>query len=215
MKWDFFIAHAGADAETARKLYRLLKPHARVFLDSECLHYGDKWDDELARAQRDSSASLILISLHSEKAFYQGDEIATSVRLFRKDRTKHRVIPVYLHPDAETPYGLEHFHSVTLSKDVTLETFAASLMIQFEVRNEKSSLEGVSGDLDAKNEQLTRSVNRSELDRTMTEGMSSLERLQYAMRRQNEEFTTIANVLKTRHDTVKNTISNAREIPES
>jgi hypothetical protein len=34
--------------------------------------------------------------------------------------------------------------------------------------------------------------------------------LQIAMQRENQVFTTVSNVLKTRHDTVKNSISNVR-----
>jgi hypothetical protein len=37
-----------------------------------------------------------------------------------------------------------------------------------------------------------------------------LMRIQIAMQRENQVFTTVSNVLKTRHDTVKNTIANVR-----
>jgi len=37
-----------------------------------------------------------------------------------------------------------------------------------------------------------------------------LMQVQMAMQRENQVFTTVSNVLKTRHDTVKNTISNVR-----
>jgi hypothetical protein len=37
-----------------------------------------------------------------------------------------------------------------------------------------------------------------------------LMQVQIAMQRENQVFTTVSNVLKTRHDTVKNTISNVR-----
>jgi len=35
-------------------------------------------------------------------------------------------------------------------------------------------------------------------------------KLQMAMQRENQVFTTVSNVLKTRHDTIKNAISNIR-----
>jgi hypothetical protein len=34
--------------------------------------------------------------------------------------------------------------------------------------------------------------------------------VQMAVQRENQVFTTVSNVLKTRHDTIKNTISNVR-----
>lgn len=39
---------------------------------------------------------------------------------------------------------------------------------------------------------------------------AKLMQVQIAMQRENQVFTTVSNVLKTRHDTVKNTISNVR-----
>ncbi len=39
---------------------------------------------------------------------------------------------------------------------------------------------------------------------------AKLMQVQMAMQRENQVFTTVSNVLKTRHDTVKNTISNVR-----
>ncbi|MBI3180733.1 MAG: hypothetical protein HYZ28_01175 [Myxococcales bacterium] len=39
---------------------------------------------------------------------------------------------------------------------------------------------------------------------------SKLIQVQMSMQRENQVFTTVSNVLKTRHDTVKNTISNVR-----
>jgi hypothetical protein len=49
----------------------------------------------------------------------------------------------------------------------------------------------------------------SEIARAQTEN-SRLLQVQVAMQRENQVFTTVSNVLKTRHDTVKNTISNVR-----
>lgn len=43
---------------------------------------------------------------------------------------------------------------------------------------------------------------------TMADQMNSMLQLQMQMNQENQAFTTVSNVLKVRHDTVKNTISN-------
>ncbi len=60
--WDFFIAHAGPDKESAEAIFDKLSPSARVFLDSSCLKLGDDWDIELREAQNNSKVTLVLIS---------------------------------------------------------------------------------------------------------------------------------------------------------
>jgi hypothetical protein len=45
---------------------------------------------------------------------------------------------------------------------------------------------------------------------TMAAENSKLLQTQIAMQRENQVFTSVSNVLKTKHDTVKNTISNVR-----
>ncbi len=128
--WDFFIAHAGPDKEPAEELYDLLKEHARVFLDSQCLLLGDNWDQELPKAQRESLISVVLLSSNAEHAYYEREEIAAAIRLSRA--SKHRVVPVYLDADLATsdslPYGLERKHGITVSGDVTLEDVAEDLI---------------------------------------------------------------------------------------
>jgi hypothetical protein len=42
-RWDFFLAHAGADSQTAVALYEALSQKARVFLDERSMLPGDPW----------------------------------------------------------------------------------------------------------------------------------------------------------------------------
>lgn len=44
----------------------------------------------------------------------------------------------------------------------------------------------------------------------MQEAQGPILQVQMAMQRENQIYTTVSNVLKTRHDTVKNSISNVR-----
>ena len=131
-KFDFFIAHAGADREQAEALYDLLAPRCRVFFDSRCLLLGDDWDSALAQAQRDSAVTVVLISSHTEKAYYQREEIAAAIAMARLDSERHRVVPVYLDPAAETgtevPYGLRLKHGLFVSTSGHLSGVAESLL---------------------------------------------------------------------------------------
>ena len=122
--WDFFLAHAGADLEVARRLRRQLEPPARVFLDDECISLGESWDRKLAEALRSSLIHVILVSPNTDEAYYECEEIAVAVQLAREDPHTRRVVPVYLNskgvPNA-VPYGLKTRHGLALpdSKDLT------------------------------------------------------------------------------------------------
>jgi phosphoserine phosphatase len=131
-KWDFFLAHAGADKEAAGKLYELLTPDSRVFLDLRCLLLGDDWDTELPAAQSASHITVVLVSSTTDKAYYQREEIAAAIALARAADQKHRVVPVYLGGEAKSkgdiPYGLRLKEGLTLSDTVTMHDVARELL---------------------------------------------------------------------------------------
>jgi hypothetical protein len=130
--WDFFLAHAGADQEKAESLYEYLADKSRVFLDSRCLRLGDDWDAELAAAQRHSLVTVVLVSINTEAAYYEREEVAAAIALARKDRDSHRVVPLYTDvtgsDDARIPYGLRLKHGISLGDDCTLADAAARLL---------------------------------------------------------------------------------------
>lgn len=127
-KWDFFLAHAGPDLEFAEKLYILLNGKARVFLDSKNLDYGDLWPIKLAEAVKKSLITVIIISENSNKAYYQREEIAIAIEMSRAEDDRHRVIPLYISTNYETPYGLKLTHSIFLSKTKGIEDVAEKLL---------------------------------------------------------------------------------------
>ena len=53
------------------------------------------------------------------------------------------------------------------------------------------------------------SLMQNDMSQQMQDNLQLL-RIQISMQRENQVFTTVSNVLKTRHDTVKNTIANVR-----
>jgi TIR domain len=94
--YDFFLAHAGPDANTAADLYRELITTNSAFVDVVSLKGGEDWDLEIAKAQRASRVTVVLVSSATEKAYYARTEIATGIALARENADSHRVVPVYL-----------------------------------------------------------------------------------------------------------------------
>jgi HAD superfamily phosphoserine phosphatase-like hydrolase len=135
-RWDFFIAHAGADKPIAEQLYDLLADGARVFLDSRCLELSDDWDTQIAAAQRTSLVTVVLVSPKTLQAYYEREEVAAAIALARNARERHRVVPLYLEPDDSisdtAPYGLTLKHGLRLSDRLSLSDAARELLALLE-----------------------------------------------------------------------------------
>jgi len=131
-KWDFFLAYAPADAKIAKRLYKRLSPHARVFLDIKSLELGQDRDWALARAQNESLVIVVLVSETTDDAYYQREEIAAAIQLARSKEKEHRVVPVFLYgPPGDVsniPYGLRLKHGLVLSKQVGIVEATHSLL---------------------------------------------------------------------------------------
>lgn len=117
MAFDVFIAHAAGDHDSALRLFRILDQKYRVFLASESLIPGDAWNREIAKAQRESGMTLVLVSTSTNAAFYEQEEIASAIALSRDPAHSHRVVPLYLGGEmpADVPYGLRQLHSIVQS----------------------------------------------------------------------------------------------------
>jgi hypothetical protein len=131
-RWDFFIAHASADKAVAEELYEMLVPKSRVFLDSRCLQLGDDWDAQLAKAQRGSAITVVVVAERTDVAYYQREEIAAAIDLARDDAESHRVVPLFLSSAKEVrasvPYGLRLKHGIRLDEGTRLSDAAARLL---------------------------------------------------------------------------------------
>lgn len=131
-EFDFFIAHAGTDGPAAEELYAHLSLEAHVFLDRRCLLPGDDWDRKLPNAQRSSLITVVLISTHSQQAYYEREEIATAIDMARGDPDRHRVVPVFLDRGSygreDIPYGLRLKHSLSVEEVGSLGEVARKLL---------------------------------------------------------------------------------------
>lgn len=127
MDWDFFLAHASPDKPVAEALRLHLMPRWRVFLDRPALAPGDRWAQRIPEALLASRVVVALISRHTPKAHYAGEEFIMAVEAARKDRA--RVVPVWLDGVVDTAataaYGLFGFQAVTLGAGGIPEVAAA------------------------------------------------------------------------------------------
>jgi hypothetical protein len=132
-KWDFFIAYAAPDIAAAEQIYdSLTKRDARVFFDKKSIRLGASWDENLCEAQVRSRVTVVLISRHTSKAYYEREEIAAAIALARRDDTKHQVVPLFVGEEGDSseisvPYGLRLKHSADL-RGSDLESIITLLM---------------------------------------------------------------------------------------
>lgn len=127
--WHVFIAYPRQERRSATALYDALAPSgARVFLDHIALSPGDVWAAKITAAQRGADVTAVLISKATERSFYENEEIAQAVALFRQDPERHRVVPVYLDAEADPPYGLRAIHSLWLAELGDMARLAAALL---------------------------------------------------------------------------------------
>ncbi len=111
-KYDFFIVHAGPDKELAELLYTLLSTEFKVFLDARSLIPGDNWSQVIPLAHSQSAVSLILITGKTPSAHYMNEEIIRAVKMARKEGSTHRVVPIVVGDQLDSPYGLDMMQAI-------------------------------------------------------------------------------------------------------
>jgi hypothetical protein len=130
-EYDFFISHASADTAAAEELYEQLA-QKRVFFARRSIAHGEEFDAALASALSRSRTIVILISRHSHEAFYERAEIARAIGLYRADKTRFRLVPVYLDgvpPIVDLPFiGLETIQGLDAIKLNGMAGIAAALL---------------------------------------------------------------------------------------
>jgi tetratricopeptide (TPR) repeat protein len=126
VRWDVFLAHAGADTETAQQLYDLLTAAGlSVCFDRAILRAGDDWHALLPKYLRQSSVVVALVSSKTRDAHYERSEIVLAVNLVRREG--RRLVPVRLSADAEAPYGAEQLHAIDAFGDAGIARAAEAI----------------------------------------------------------------------------------------
>jgi len=127
---DFFISHASSDRVMAESLYDLLRPHARVFLDTRALQPGVNWTLMIVEAIDAARVVVFLISARSQDAYFQQEEVLRAVDNGRADASL-RLIPVFLDnidQNLRLPLGLASRQAIRLSKTNGMEGVAKQLL---------------------------------------------------------------------------------------
>lgn len=114
--WDVFMAHAGADLPSASELAEeLTRRHELVcFLDARRLEPGQEWPIRLKRALASARVVAVIVSKHSDQAFYLQEEVAIAIWLFRHEPEATRVVPVMRRgaKKKHLPYGTFSLHAL-------------------------------------------------------------------------------------------------------
>lgn len=118
MKWDVFLAYAGADGARVDPIEGALRRY-RVFRDRTGVEAGQRWPTELRQALSQSRVMVVILSEHASKAWYVEDEVVRAVAAVRAADTAWRrdlpgpwdIVPVRLDP-VDPPYGLAALNRV-------------------------------------------------------------------------------------------------------
>lgn len=121
-RYDAFIAYSKADVTYAKRIHAILSALGyRVFLDSD-LSAGADWLSAIPSAQRESLATIVLVSQHSNAAFFQQAEVLRAIKLSRTDG-RHRVVPVYLTtsvpPEISNVFPVEHVQGIRVADEAS------------------------------------------------------------------------------------------------
>ena len=132
-RYDFFIAYATPDRRLAQDLCWFLQDDAcEVFLDVQALSPGAVWPPALREALEASRAIVVLVSTHTDEAFYQQEEIVQAIQLARDKPRAHTVIPVILeklpYGAMSMPYGLSSRQALDATRSGGLRRVAAELV---------------------------------------------------------------------------------------
>jgi hypothetical protein len=117
MRYDVFLAHAGADTHRVTGLLAALRAEGLVvFFDKDSIELGNAWDLDIPSALLASTATLVCLSSAYEAALYERAE--AHLALDHHKRTGHVVIPVWLDgppPASSVFYGLNLMQGADLT----------------------------------------------------------------------------------------------------
>ncbi|HLO60530.1 MAG TPA: TIR domain-containing protein [Bacteroidales bacterium] len=142
--YNIFISYPSSELVIVTQFYEILTNlNYNVFLDTNSLQCGDKWREQITKAQKRSSITLILISEESAKSHYQQEEIILAIELMQN--SNHKIIPIYYISDKSfkeiIPFGLHSIQGIIVQKD-SISSFnngciKLKKLLQEQIRNPK------------------------------------------------------------------------------
>jgi CheY-like chemotaxis protein len=126
--YDFFIAYASPNLQQAQNLSWFLQDKScAVFLDVECLAPGAPWPHALHETLEASRVIVVLVSAHTDHAFYQQEEIVRAMQLARDKPGAYTVVPVILDKLVSMPFGISSLQALDATRAGGLRRIAAEL----------------------------------------------------------------------------------------
>jgi hypothetical protein len=147
--WDFFLAFASANEAPARQLYESIdKKKHPVFFSAESIPGGDRWDEEIPKAQKSSLITLAFIGDADivKHAHYLRDEIREAINMVRANSLTHKLIPVYMDGKTDSErdflYGLGLFQGLDYYDFASMPALANKLQEIATAMKTQKALEG-------------------------------------------------------------------------
>jgi len=104
--YDACLVHPLVNKATADALFDLLHPDLQVFLAARSLSTTEHWDRDVRDAQRASRATVLLLSLQCDAAWYLSDEVLMAVARHRASPEAHRLVLLLLEPGITSPHSI-------------------------------------------------------------------------------------------------------------
>ncbi|MFY9819769.1 MAG: toll/interleukin-1 receptor domain-containing protein [Thermoanaerobaculia bacterium] len=127
---NVFLCHSSKDKPAVRELYRKLGQNgAQPWLDEEDLLPGQKWEQEIPRAVKDSHAVIVCLSDNAvNRAGYFHKEISFALDILdRQPENSIYLIPVKIGPST-IPDRLKHLHCVDITNNTGFKKLLQSLL---------------------------------------------------------------------------------------
>jgi hypothetical protein len=113
-----FISHSSRDIEMARKISQeLRRSNIQTWLDEEQIDLGDKWNNVISRAIRESWGALVLISRHSLASIQCEGERQSFERYYQKREKQIYFLLLEDMPPDELPYTVPVIQYTNLARD--------------------------------------------------------------------------------------------------
>lgn len=129
-KNDFFISYADKDIKIAEQIYKILIAVGySVFFAKIEIHPGADWKKELKKGLDNSFLVVLILSKHSEEAYWQKTEISHTIELYRHH--KCFVLPIFLDNitsfDFEEEFNLNVFQRVEWMRTKSILQLASQI----------------------------------------------------------------------------------------
>lgn len=131
-RYDVFIAYPSPERAFVESLKDKLDARGlTVFFDRDDVLFGDDFNELIPRALACARVIVVVVSVHTAKAFYEREEIARAIHHLRSgDDPTERIVPILL--DAlemeDRPYGLESLQRIRAERGADVSRIVSQIV---------------------------------------------------------------------------------------